>query len=686
MIVRHGLAILAAAWMGAAAAGTLGLEEEAAFRAAVDRVAGSVVRIEPAGVSEAAIAGPAEAAPAAGPSSGLVVDADGWILTTSFAVPKDASEAIVVPSDGRRQAARVVGRDLSRGLVLLKIGRSGETAEPTDGKNRLPVPEWAPRGELAVGQWTLAVGRTWSQDAPNVAVGILSATNRAWGKAVQTDASVSPANYGGPLVDIEGRVIGILAPLPADTAGMMAGTELYDSGIGFAVPMEDVIRVLPRLKEGKTLAPGIMGIGYKSRDLFNAVATIATCRTGSPAAIAGLRSGDTVVEAGGKPVTRVAELRNVIAPLYAGDSVDLVVERPRGEAKPQRITATVKLAETLPPWRRPILGIVPSRVVSSDRDQAGGDAKAGQAVKVGWVWPNGPAAQAGIRPGDVVESIAEVGGEPAADAAAASEPLQVSSAAALAGFVGGTEIGRPLRLSIRRGSERLSLDVTTSGMPKDIAADVPADGRDPAKTTIERIEAADLAKPPLVVLPESTPQRPLGVLVFFAPPPGVVAADKAGQSLAESWKAAATRHGIAVILPASADPQRWGRGDIAAVAKAIDALRARRPIDPSRLAFAGRGAGGAFAWLAAESLGPAVRGIAIIESSLPRQATIEPAEPGGGRWVLFGYSAAQPPTRLEADRRRLEENGFPVGVLSEIAGDAVPAEKLCGWVESLGLL
>ena len=238
-----------------------------------------------------------------------------------------------------------------------------------------------------------------------------------------------------------------------------------------------------------------------------------------------------------------------------------------------------------------------------------------------------------------------------------------------------------------RPTTSATVDAAASDTPTDTGpADVPADGRDPAKTTIERIEAADLAKPPLVVLPESTPQRPLGVLVFFAPPPGVVAADKAGQSLAESWKAAATRHGIAVILPASADPQRWGRGDIAAVAKAIDALRARRPIDPSRLAFAGRGAGGAFAWLAAESLGPAVRGIAIIESSLPRQATIEPAEPGGGRWVLFGYSAAQPPTRLEADRRRLEENGFPVGVLSEIAGDAVPAEKLCGWVESLGLL
>jgi hypothetical protein len=314
-------------------------------------------------------------------------------------------------------------------------------------------------------------------------------------------------------------------------------------------------------------------------------------------------------------------------------------------------------------------------------------------VKVAWLWPEGPAAKAGMRPGDVVESIAEAAGERSDDAAATPEPLQVGSAAMLAGFIGGMEIGRPLRLSIRRGNERLSLDVSSIPMPTDVPADLPADGRDPAKTTIERLEAAELAKPPLVVLPEATPEQPLGVLVFFAPPPGTIdpprgtgAGGKAGapQAVAEAWRAAATRHGVAVILPASSDPDRWGRGDIAAVARAIDALRSRRAIDPSRMAFAGRGAGGAFAWLAAEALGPAVRGVAIIESSLPRQATIEPAEPGSSRWVLFGHSAAVPPSKQEADLKRLQENGFPVGVLPEVAVDSPPTEKLCGWVEALG--
>ena len=252
----------------AASSEDLPLEEEAAIRAAVERVAPSVVRIETAGVSEASLASPAEASPASGPSTGLVVEEGGWIIASAFAVPQDVSEAIVVlpaiaaetdpaakslpgkQPPGRRQVARVVGRDLARGLVLLRA----------DGATLPPVAAWVPRADLAVGQWTIAVGRVWDAAVPSVAVGILSATNRSWGRSVQTDASISPANYGGPLIDIEGRVIGILAPLPADTAGMNLGTELYDSGIGFAVPSDDILRVLPRLKNGETLAPGVIGI------------------------------------------------------------------------------------------------------------------------------------------------------------------------------------------------------------------------------------------------------------------------------------------------------------------------------------------------------------------------------------------------------------------------------------------
>ena len=139
---------------------------------------------------------------------------------------------------------------------------------------------------------------------------------------MQTDASISPANYGGPLIDISGRVIGILAPLPADTAGMNLGTELYDSGIGFAVPLADMLRVLPRLKNGETLSPGVLGIGYSARDPFTGEARIATCRPGSPAAKAGLRAGDLIVAADGRAGDADRGTPACArATLYAGDTL-----------------------------------------------------------------------------------------------------------------------------------------------------------------------------------------------------------------------------------------------------------------------------------------------------------------------------------------------------------------------------
>lgn len=677
-----------------AATEELPFEEEAAIRAAVERVAPSVVRIETAGVSETVLASAAEAIPASGPSTGIVVEEGGWVLATSFAVPRDAVEAIVVMPDatvpgGQRRVARVVGRDLSRGLVLLRV----------DGAGLTPVPEWVPRAELAVGQWTIAVGRAWDLAVPSVAVGILSATNRSWGRSVQTDASISPANYGGPLIDIGGRVIGILAPLPADTAGMNLGTELYDSGIGFAVPLADMLRVLPRLKNGETLSPGVLGIGYSARDPFTGEARIATCRPGSPAAKAGLRAGDLIVAANGRPVTRIAELRHVLAPLYAGDTLTITVERGnpatseadrQQSAPPSRIDVQVELIAALPPWRRPMLGIVPVR-------SAARDARPGP-VQVAWVWADSPAAKAGLVAGDQIEAVipSPVDG----DTAGAGDAVTVESAAALAGIVAGTEVGRSLSLVISRDGKKQTIPVEATAMPTDLPADLsalvppfapalaPAGPLVPAgdAAVVERLEAAEVAQPPLVVLPAAPPRESLAVIIYLDLPRGPVA-----EAEAIAWKAAAARHGVAVILPGSVDPQRWGREDIGGIKRAVATLAAKRAIDPARIAVAGRGAGAAFAWLVAESLGPAVRGVALIDSTLPRQAVVEPAEPGRSRWVLFGTAAdaaaaAQLSSRVEADRRRLEASGVAAGTLPMTPGAAVPAATLAAWAEALGLL
>jgi serine protease Do len=653
------------------AAEPIGLAEERAFRAAAARVAAAVVRIESSGVSAAAVDGPAEAAPTSGPSTGLVVDSRGWIITTAFAVPEDVEQAIVVlpdPATGAvsRMAGRVVGRDVSRGVVLVKVEPPAALAAVGSG---------VPRESLSVGQWTIAVARGWDVATPNVAVGVLSAVNRAWGRAVQTDAAVSPANYGGALIDIRGDVIGMLAPLPADTAGMMLGTELYDSGIGFAVPLEDIRRVLPRLEAGETLVPGVLGISYRSRDVFTGVPTIATSRPGSPAAVAGVQPGDTIVSIAGQPVSRIAEVRHALSPLYAGDDVELVVERQEPEAgkAAQRITLRPRLVATLPPWRRGVIGIVPRRVAmknNDDRDEAG------PPVVVDWVWPGSPAAAAGIVAGMTVRVITPPG--------EAAEPVAVTSAAALAGVLGGVEVGDRVTLSVKdaAGKEQSRL-LATVAMPTDIPAQTPTRPETADAAEVVKLEAAEVAAPPIAVIPAGTRDDPVGVLVYFGRPRGAVAVDEAA-----AWRNAANRYGVAVILPGSIDPQRWSRDDIRGVARSIDSLRGRRAIDPSRLAMAGSGAGGAFAWLAAEALGPAFRGIALLDAALPRQAKVDPAEPGRFRWVLFDppRTEGKLPLRIEADRDRLMQAGYDVGVLPERDVDTLPVETLCSFVEALGLL
>ena len=111
-----------------------------------------------------------------------------------------------------------------------------------------------------------------------MSVGVLSATGRIWGKALQTDAAVSPNNYGGPLVDLRGRVLGVLVPLSPQSADEMAGYEWYDSGIGFAVPAEHVLSILPRLKQGRDLYTGLAGVSLRPGELLLGEATIAACR------------------------------------------------------------------------------------------------------------------------------------------------------------------------------------------------------------------------------------------------------------------------------------------------------------------------------------------------------------------------------------------------------------------------
>ncbi len=634
------------------------LAEEAAFKAAVERVAAAVVRIEPLALSTASSG--SEATAGVGPSTGLIVKA-GRVLTTAFAVPADVESAIVVLPDGGRRVARVRGRDSSRDLVLLEV----------EGLPEVAAIEPVPRPELQPGQWAIAVGRGWDAATASPAVGIVSAVNRVWGKAVQTDAAVSPMNYGGPLIDIHGRVIGVLAALPAETAGMTEGTELYDAGIGFAVPLEDVLAVLPRLEQRERLAAGVLGIGYRSRDAINGEPVIASVRQGSPAAKAGLLPGDRIVRIDGRSVTRIADARHAIAPRYAGDTVAVSVERER-QGDREVVETTAQLVAALPPWRRSVIGVLAAATGDEERAGQGG-------LTVTWVLPGGPAQNAGLQAGDRLDAIA------CGDAGIAAP---VDSPEVAAGLLAAAAPGDPVTITFTRQGKQARLTLAAVPLPDGVppegppprpaAADPLAGPQDPV--AVVRLEAPEVANPPLAVIPRGS--SPVGVLVWCGPPHGRV-----DDGEATAWKVAATRHDIAVILPGSDAADAWSRDDVAGVTRAIASLAARRPIDPARIGIGGNGAGAAFAWLAAERFGSGVGGVALLETALPRRATVDPARPGGSRWVLLGPGADEATRRqATADAARLEQAGHAATVLPADTAAAMPADLLCRWVSLLGLL
>lgn len=291
------------------------------FVQAVERAAPSVVTIEVFGMAGRTPKGGGRRnplqrpglIPGRGPSAGVILSEDGEILTSSFHFPSDPAAIVVTLPEGERHAAKLVARDFSRGIALLEIDAGG-----------LPVARFAPPGSVRVGQWALALGRSFSGDLPAPQMGIVSALDRISGRAIQTDAPTSPANYGGPLIDIEGTVLGIIAPL--SPRGERAAVETYDSGIGFAIPLWDLERVIHRLRAGETLHPGFLGVEF-DRGSTEGSLEITRVLQESAAEEAGILAGDRILRVGNRPVRSSFELRREIGRAVAGDRITLLLRR-----------------------------------------------------------------------------------------------------------------------------------------------------------------------------------------------------------------------------------------------------------------------------------------------------------------------------------------------------------------------
>jgi serine protease Do len=344
--------------------------------------------------------------------SGFIISADGYVVTNNHVV-EHASDVTLTLDDGHTVPAKVVGTDKKTDLALLKI---------TEGGN-FPHVDFASK-EPRIGDWVIAVGNPFGLGG-TVTAGIVSARGRDIGAGpyddfLQIDAPVNRGNSGGPTFDTQGNVVGVNTAIYSPSGGSV--------GIGFAIPAEVAKDVVASLKDKGTVARGWIGVQIQPvsaeiADSLNLKSTkgalVAETQSDSPAASAGLKSGDVIVGVNGDRVDGPRDLARRIAALGPEKKVDLTYIRDGSEK-----TANVRLG-TLPAEKEAAvsapqnsgrtslanlgLSLAPASSVSGAKE----------GVVITEVEPDGVAAQKGLRSGDI---ILEAAGRPV------SRPAEISSA------------------------------------------------------------------------------------------------------------------------------------------------------------------------------------------------------------------------------------------------------------------
>ncbi len=606
---------------------SLETREEAALKAAAETVAPSVVQIRTIGGFDSV----ENTILADGPTTGLIISPDGYIISSAFNFAQQPASILITFASGKQTPAELVATDHSRMLVLLKANGVGD----------LPVPTMAPVADLRPGQWAVAVGRTYRPDKTNVTVGIISALGRMFGKAIQTDADVSLANYGGPLVDIRGRVLGVIVPMSPQAASEVAGTEWYDSGIGFAVPLTDLADRIEKMKKGEDQRPGLLGIGMSPKNAHSSPAELAAVRPDAPAGQAGLKKGDRIIELNGKPIKTQTDLRFALGTAYGGDEARVVVMRGK-----ERIERTLKLAGELPPFRHAFLGLLPMRPAieppaSTDKKPNDGNDKqkstdksgegkekapkddnksqsAEKGVVVRMVYDGSPAAEAGIQVGDRITNISE---------------SKVASIDDAINAVNSLAPGNKTLVKLTRGDESKEVTLTAARLPANIPGALPsahAQASVPTDTTEKAApgEARDLKLPEFpnkcrIYVPASHEAgQPQAVLLWLGSP-----TESKPDDTIRDWQTICDRDGILLIVPTPSGKDQWERPEIEYLRRLAERVVAQYKIDPHRLVVFGQGKGGALAWPFAFSSRDLFHGVATSATPLPRPLRVPPNEP-----------------------------------------------------------
>ena len=328
--------------------------------------------------------------------SGFIVSPDGVILTNAHVVD-DADEVTVKLTDRREFKAKVVGLDKPSDVAVLKI----------DAKN-LPTVRIGDPQRVRVGEWVLAIGSPFGFEN-SVTAGIVSAKSRAlpdesYVPFLQTDVAVNPGNSGGPLFDMQGEVIGINSQIYTRSGGYQ--------GLSFAIPIDVAMKVERQLLDYGKVSRGRLGImiqevDQRLADSFGlnkpAGALVSGVENGSPAEQAGIEPGDVILKFNGQDIERSEQLPPLVADIPPGKSVKVKVWHDR---KAEELSVRVGEVKAVSAGKRQEtqskgkLGLAVRPLSGDEQKQA--DVSGGLLVQD---VSDGPAARAGIQPGDVILAV-----------------------------------------------------------------------------------------------------------------------------------------------------------------------------------------------------------------------------------------------------------------------------------------
>ncbi|MFM2059347.1 MAG: hypothetical protein RLY71_3732 [Pseudomonadota bacterium] len=373
---------------------------------------------------------PEEAMPS-GVGSGFIISADGYVMTNAHVVD-GADEVQVRLTDKREFKARLIGADKRTDIAVLKIDAAG-----------LPSVRFGDVARLKVGEWVIAIGSPFNLDN-TVTAGIVSAKARDTGEIlpfIQTDVAINPGNSGGPLINMAGEVVGVNSQIYSRSGGYM--------GISFSIPIDEAQRVAEQLRTTGRVVRGRIGvvIGEVSKEVAESLglatpagALVRSVENGGPADKAGFEAGDIVLKFDGKPVEKSSDLPRLVGNTKPGSKVTVQVLR-RGssrdlgvtvaEMQPEK-TAQAEPAEPAPPKTTAAvsLGLRVSELGEAQRREL----KLRGGVRIDGV--EGAAAQAGLREGDIVLSIANT---------------EITGLRQFEGVVSKLDKSKPINLLIRRG-------------------------------------------------------------------------------------------------------------------------------------------------------------------------------------------------------------------------------------------